>query len=370
MRIVASSDIVICSTGDLMLCDSPLRVGVGVGSAFKKIRNEIFRPCMKDFAEADLVIGNFESVVYRPKRRNLAELQMSCSEDDVKLLKNIGFSVVNIANNHCLQHGVEAFYHTRDVCRKNGIQAVGAKGDEPYITKIKGVRFVFISLSLLPEMYQPNDIAYENDIENAFHQINKYTEDDDFVIVSIHWGNEFATFPRNRQVELAHRFADSGVDLVLGHHSHVYQGIEKYKNSLILYSQGNLVADMSQTLCRETGYVKIIVSHSNGKRSLSYDMIPLHIKDNFTLEHSDRNWFAERQQQLQSVLNHKISDKQYWHMVDSNHARSSGEYKKQFRRDLRKYRPNILVRMIYEAVHRKIFKIKRSDQFATEKKPK
>ncbi len=363
---MASEDIVICSAGDLMLCDSPLRVGVGIGSAFSGIRNQIFAPCREAFAAADLVIGNFESVVYAPKRKNLAELQMSCSEDAVQLLQETGFDVLNIANNHCIQHGSAAFLHTRDVCRKHGIAAVGAKGDAPFVTEIKGVRFVFVSLSLLPEKYHPEDIAYENHIETAFQQIKDYTKDGDFVTVMIHWGNEFATFPYSKQVALAHRFADCGVDLVLGHHSHVFQGIEQYKDSLILYSQGNLIADMSQKLCRDTGIVKITVSHENGKRKLIYEFQPLHISDDFTLEPGDTAWFAERQKQLRTVLDGAVTDEQYFKMVDRNHAACSAEYKQQFKKDFKKYKLNVSLRMLYDAVHRKIFKQKRSNQFATE----
>lgn len=368
MALADGQELTLCTAGDLMLCDSPLRVGVGLGTAFESVRNRLFAPCLADFAAADLVIGNFESVVHQPKRKSLAERQMSCTEDAVRLLRETGFDVVNIANNHCIQHGAAEFLHTRDVCRSHGIAAVGAHEDPPYITEVKGQRIVFISLSLLPEKYHPEEIAYEHDIEYAFRQIGEYARPDDLLVVMIHWGNEFATYPYQKQVALAHRFADSGADLILGHHSHVFQGIEEYGNSLILYSQGNLAADMPQALCRETGYVRITVAAENGQRRISYEMVPLQIRDDLTLEQSSGSWFAERRKQLREVLDGKVTEQDYFRMVDSNHAKCSAEFQKRFKADLRRYPLRISASMVLEAVMRKFRKTKRSDQFATARK--
>lgn len=59
------------------------------------------------------------------------------------------------------------------------------------------------------------------------------------VIVSFHWGTEKSNYPDETQKALAHTAVDSGADLVLGHHPHVLQGIEKYKGKNIVYSLGN-----------------------------------------------------------------------------------------------------------------------------------
>jgi hypothetical protein len=59
------------------------------------------------------------------------------------------------------------------------------------------------------------------------------------IIASFHWGDESATVPNETQVQLAHSAIDNGADLVIGHHPHVLQGIEKYNGKYILYSLGN-----------------------------------------------------------------------------------------------------------------------------------
>lgn len=62
------SKVIMCSVGDLMLSDSPLYVSVGVGTSYQKIKGQIFKDCVQEFESADIVIGNLESVVYKPRK--------------------------------------------------------------------------------------------------------------------------------------------------------------------------------------------------------------------------------------------------------------------------------------------------------------
>ena len=65
------------------------------------------------------------------------------------------------------------------------------------------------------------------------------------MIVSFHWGEEYQNQPNKEQRYFAQLAIDSGADLVIGHHPHVVQPVEKYKNSWIAYSLGNFVFDQS-----------------------------------------------------------------------------------------------------------------------------
>ncbi len=69
----------------------------------------------------------------------------------------------------------------------------------------------------------------------------------DFVVLSLHWGLEFELYPHPDQLKWAHRFAECGADMIVGHHPHVIQHMEIYKPTNnpkravpILYSLGNL----------------------------------------------------------------------------------------------------------------------------------
>jgi poly-gamma-glutamate synthesis protein (capsule biosynthesis protein) len=59
--------------------------------------------------------------------------------------------------------------------------------------------------------------------------------------VSLHWGEEFNHYPSPQQVVDARAMIDSGADLILGHHSHVLQGIEEYKSGVIAYNLGSMM---------------------------------------------------------------------------------------------------------------------------------
>ena len=65
----------------------------------------------------------------------------------------------------------------------------------------------------------------------------------DFVIVSLHWGTEHYLYPSTEQISMGHAIVDAGASVVIGHHPHVVQGYERYKNGLIFYSLGNFVFD-------------------------------------------------------------------------------------------------------------------------------
>lgn len=67
----------------------------------------------------------------------------------------------------------------------------------------------------------------------------------DLLVVSVHWGREYAATPTPAQRRIAHLAIDAGADLVLGHHPHVAQPVETYRNRPIFYSLGNCIFDKS-----------------------------------------------------------------------------------------------------------------------------
>jgi len=80
-------------------------------------------------------------------------------------------------------------------------------------------------------------------IDGLIALVNKIRDQVDFIVVSLHWGFEYEPQPHPRQIEDAHRLIHAGVDLILGHHPHVIQGIERYRGKYILYSLGNFLFD-------------------------------------------------------------------------------------------------------------------------------
>jgi poly-gamma-glutamate synthesis protein (capsule biosynthesis protein) len=74
----------------------------------------------------------------------------------------------------------------------------------------------------------------------------------DFLVVSVHWGIEYAPAPRPEDVDMAHKMLDAGASVIVGHHPHVLQPVETYttqdgRNTVIFYSLGNFLSNQSRT---------------------------------------------------------------------------------------------------------------------------
>ncbi|MBD0371062.1 MAG: CapA family protein [Pyrinomonadaceae bacterium] len=163
-----------------------------------------------------------------------------------KHLKEAGFDLLSLANNHASDFGLEGRQSTRRVLDQLGITHAGADlNDIPYLN-IKGKRIGVVA-------FATNEVSYNlNDIATARRIVTQVAQKADIVIVSFHGGAEGAaaqnvprgpeTFlgaPRGDLRAFTHAVVDAGADLVLGHGPHVVRGMEIYRNRLIAYSLGN-----------------------------------------------------------------------------------------------------------------------------------
>lgn len=351
-----SKQITICSVGDLMICDSPLYASVGMGAKYPQLKGTLFNECSDLFQKADIVVGNFETVVHRPRNRSLKENQMCCEEDVIQDLHKAGFNILHIANNHCLQHGAEGFENTITVCSAYGIQPIGVRDEEPFVKEIEGKKFIFLSLCIHLEWYLPENILYEDRIVKILGDIRQIKEKDKeaFIVVSVHWGDEFATYPSNAQIELAHEFINSGARVVLGHHSHVLQGVEEYKGGIIAYSQGNFISDMIPMITRQTGIIEI---HINENNSINWEFIPYIITEGIPVRTEKAEWFDQRQIELKNAIEGKSTDDDYWKMIGKNHAIGHSAFKSFFKKNITKYRLDISLKMLAQFVMRKMKRV-------------
>jgi poly-gamma-glutamate synthesis protein (capsule biosynthesis protein) len=79
----------------------------------------------------------------------------------------------------------------------------------------------------------------------------------DLVIVQLHAGTEYATEPSSDQVRFARAAIDAGADLVVGHHPHVTQTVERYKEALIIYSLGDALFDIPRQATRRGHLLRV-----------------------------------------------------------------------------------------------------------------
>lgn len=163
-----------------------------------------------------------------------------------KHLKDAGFDLMSLANNHASDFGLEGRLSTKRVLDQLGIAHAGGDfNDIPYLN-VKGKRIGVIAFATNAVSYNLTDIAAAKRI------VAQVAQKSDIVIVSFHGGAEGAaaqnvprgpeTFlgePRGNLREFTHAVVDAGADLILGSGPHVVRGMEVYRNRLIAYSLGN-----------------------------------------------------------------------------------------------------------------------------------
>jgi poly-gamma-glutamate capsule biosynthesis protein CapA/YwtB (metallophosphatase superfamily) len=204
--------------------------------------------------QGDIVFGNLEGPLIDngiPKKCKKGSTQ--CFEfvtpvRYVNYLKEAGFNVVNIANNHTFDCGLAGVENTIDTLKANGIE--GAGGETIGRLQAKGKRIVIVGFS-----FTLSDHSHSiHDIDIAQEIVKKLKEENDIIIVSFHGGGEgksalhvyntterFLGENRGNIMKFSRAVIDAGADLVLGHGPHVLRAMEIYKGKLIAYSLGNFL---------------------------------------------------------------------------------------------------------------------------------
>ena len=296
------------AVGDVMLGDFPLTLGFGVRSSILKSNDSnIFNGVKHILRNCDICFGNLETVLSDKdlQQDNIRSVQMRGNPASVGMLKDAGFNVMSVANNHAMQHGPEAFTETIEMLDQGGIVPVGLARENgrvaPHFMKVKGIMVSFLAYSLRPEKYSSQILYAKSNFSEIVEDIKSCKKESDLVILSLHWGDEFVQVPSPAQIQVAHSFVDAGVSLLVGHHPHIMQGIEKYKNSVIAYSLGNFVFDFWQNRMRKTIILQCELSR-NGIKSCEYTAA--YIKRNYCPEIMN-----EKQSYDMSIMMKKLSNK-------------------------------------------------------------
>jgi poly-gamma-glutamate synthesis protein (capsule biosynthesis protein) len=179
---------------------------------------------------------------------------------------------------------VEGFKNTLDILNKNGLNFTGANNDKSIsnhlILERNGIKLGFLGYTIgrfkVPESISINKLKEKKIVAD----IESIKDKCDFIVVSLHWGTENVFYPSPKQIDLAHNLVDHGATLIMGHHPHVIQGIEEYKNGLIAYSLGNFQFDpkVSQSKTNES-IVLCVDFNKNGIKD--YEIIPAVIDKDF-----------------------------------------------------------------------------------------
>jgi len=206
---------------------------------------------LKYFKSFDYIVANLEGPISEKGVRVGSKYSFRMNPEVTIALSRANINILNLANNHIFDYGKVAFEETLKNLDKNKIKYFG-NSYEPLIIEENGTKIGFLGFSDFFKHLEAKEgkigIAVIN--KNISEIIKKVKKKVDILIVSFHWGEEYKKFANEKQRKLAKTVIDAGADLIIGHHPHVIQNIEKYKNKFIFYSLGNFVFD--QDFSKET----------------------------------------------------------------------------------------------------------------------
>lgn len=217
-------------------------------SFYKNIKGEMSKYDFRYINQESIVAGNSFGISTYPK--------FNSPEAVIPSVVNAGFNVVNMANNHSLDRGDAGIKHSLELWKKTGVHYTGVyasqeERDKTYIIEKNGIKIALLSYTYGTNgMFPVNSysVPYLN-VESVTNDVKKAKKLADFVMVSVHWGEEGIENLDGTQMKYATLFNDLGVDVVLGTHAHRIQKVEWKKNesgnkTLIYYGTGNFVHNM------------------------------------------------------------------------------------------------------------------------------
>lgn len=259
-------------------------------------------------SEADISLGILEGALAGGEPTGYPIF--NSPDEVIDSLRDTGIDVVNYANNHIYDYDDEGLQRTIEITKEKGLDVLGVKSTEEeksYLVKeVDGVKIGFASYVFETETINgyktinsnPVSINSENlintfnynDLESFYNRIASEisamkAEGVEFIIASMHWGEEYNTYIEATQNEIAKKLNELGVDIILGGHPHVIQPYEIICNesghsTFVIYSQGNSLSNQSE---QEIGVaesedgimIKFTLEKKDGNVSLKeYKIIP------------------------------------------------------------------------------------------------
>ncbi len=207
----------------------------------------------QELSHADIVVGNLEGVLsdHGKSRKDTTKhglFTFRMPEAYAVTLREMGFDVMSLANNHSMDFGEAGLASTLNALKANGIQPMGVPGAEMPRIKIRNTTVAFLNYSYLPAF------ARIDDEQRIRSEIKQARASADLVVVTVHGGKEgtiaigapdgdeyFMHEFRGDMLKFCHLAIDSGADVVFGHGPHVVRPYEIYKDKPIFFSLGNFV---------------------------------------------------------------------------------------------------------------------------------
>ncbi len=264
-QVRTTARITLGAVGDVLMHDAVKRSAEARrGTAAHRGYAWLFEPVADLLGAPDLTFANLETPVAPTASQGSRSFVFDAPPDLIPALRDAGVDLVAVANNHALDQGRPGLEETLRRLASGGMAYVGA-GPGPHPEGPVRLDRNGLSLAFLGATYGLNQDGNacpparpgcvrvaELDRARILEAVRAAAAAADAVVVSLHWGTEYQQQPRAEDVELAHRIAEAGALVILGHHPHVLQPVELYRRAdgrtaVIAYSLGNFVSNQSRS---------------------------------------------------------------------------------------------------------------------------
>ncbi len=216
--------------------------------SFDKMFKQI-KPILKDY---DLKYCNQESIIGGSDLEISGYPAFNSPDEIGDTITKLGFNLIGLANNHAFDKGEKAVIYSNNYWNKKNVITSGSylsqeQRDNIEVYEQNGIKYAFLAYTTgINGNNLPSDKEYLINIydkEKVKNDINKIKNKVDFIMVAMHWGDEYTNTPTNIQKEIANYLSGLGVNLIIGTHPHVVQPIEYIDDTLVIYSLGNFISN-------------------------------------------------------------------------------------------------------------------------------
>lgn len=280
-KVVLKDTVSIIGVGDIML-------GTNYPTNYLSPEDgkELLKPVIPILQNADATFGNLEGTLFNgegtPKKCSDPTkcYAFRSPEHYINHLKDAGFDLLALANNHSGDFGIEGRRATAKVIKEAGLKAAGTPDWDYTIYENKGIKFGMAAFSPFVGTCDIMDYEYASSVVKRLDSLC------DIVIVSFHGGAEgkaarhvtrkneiFYGEDRGNMYEFCHKMVDAGADIIFGHGPHVTRGVEIYKDRLIAYSLGNFATYARFNLSGENGIAPLLKVFTNAEGKFLYSEV-------------------------------------------------------------------------------------------------
>jgi gamma-polyglutamate biosynthesis protein CapA len=274
----AEGTVSLAAVGDIFFCRGVSQVIAENGVDY------LFESTSEIISHYDLAFCNLECALSNRGTPLEKRFLFRADPSSAFSLSTAGFDIVCLGNNHTVDYGYDALLDTKNAIYDVGMIEVGTQvaGTDDIGVRIVEKNGLAIGFLAFCDLYDVAGEAPEEypsvmmiDPVTLPQQVADAKSQCDVLVVSMHWGVDYVDFPTERQQALAKLCIDNGADLILGHHPHVLQEMEFYKDKPIVYSMGGFVWDSSRDGADHSGIFVFELARDRAEFQL---MIPVEIE--------------------------------------------------------------------------------------------